>query len=166
MDGLEATRRIRALPGRKQPTIIAMTANAMKGDRETCLQAGMDEYISKPIRVSDLKGALDQWAASHPDPSAFDPEPAPPVVDEKESEMLTELRTLGGDELVQELLGEFYSQVDIDLRALDRAARIPDFAELGRLAHRLKGGAVTVGQSAVARICGRLELAAKSREPG
>ena len=64
MDGLEATRHIRDLPGNpvgfKQPRIIAMTANAMQGDREMCLEAGMDDYISKPIRVEELVGALDQ----------------------------------------------------------------------------------------------------------
>jgi len=59
LDGLEATRRIRAqwTPPRG-PRIIAMTANAMQGDREECLAAGMDDYISKPIRVHDLLSAL------------------------------------------------------------------------------------------------------------
>ncbi len=76
MDGLEATRRIRDLPGFRpsttfrgasqdlagfqQPRIIAMTANAMQGDREMCLTAGMDDYISKPIRIEELVGALSQ----------------------------------------------------------------------------------------------------------
>ncbi|MBI3243064.1 MAG: GAF domain-containing protein [Chloroflexi bacterium] len=66
MDGLEATRRIRNLSGLgdpagfKQPRIIAMTANAMQGDREMCLAAGMDDYISKPIRIEELVGALSQ----------------------------------------------------------------------------------------------------------
>jgi CheY-like chemotaxis protein len=65
MDGLEATRRIRDLTGfgnlsglRKQPRIIAMTANAMQGDREMCIAAGMDDYISKPIRVNELVETL------------------------------------------------------------------------------------------------------------
>jgi signal transduction histidine kinase/DNA-binding response OmpR family regulator len=66
MDGLEATRSIRNLTGSlrenlsgfNQPRIIAMTANAMQGDREMCLEAGMDDYISKPIRVEELVGAL------------------------------------------------------------------------------------------------------------
>jgi CheY-like chemotaxis protein len=61
MDGLEATRRLCAeLPNEKRPRIIAMTANAMQGDREMCLQAGMDDYISKPIRVEELAQALNQ----------------------------------------------------------------------------------------------------------
>jgi CheY-like chemotaxis protein len=59
MDGLEATRRLCAeLPAEKRPRIIAMTANAMQGDREMCLEAGMDDYLSKPIRVDELVNAL------------------------------------------------------------------------------------------------------------
>ncbi len=63
MDGLEATRRIRAeLPAAKQPQIVAMTANAMEGDREICLNAGMDDYLSKPIKPAALAQALKEAA--------------------------------------------------------------------------------------------------------
>ena len=59
MDGLEASRRITAaLPDGRRPRIVAMTANAMQGDREMCLAAGMDDYIAKPIRVDELVEAL------------------------------------------------------------------------------------------------------------
>ena len=59
LDGLAATRRIRVeLPAERQPRIVAVTANAMKGDRERCLEAGMDDYISKPLRKEDLEAAL------------------------------------------------------------------------------------------------------------
>jgi len=59
LDGLAATRRIRAeLPAERQPRIVAVTANAMKGDRERCLEAGMDDYVSKPLRKEDLEAAL------------------------------------------------------------------------------------------------------------
>ena len=63
MDGLEATRRIaRAGPRGQRPRIMAMTANAMQGDREECLAAGMDDYVTKPIRVDALVQALMQVA--------------------------------------------------------------------------------------------------------
>jgi len=59
MDGLEASRRIHAQwPGHARPRIVAMTANAMQGDREMCLEAGMDDYVTKPIRVDALVDAL------------------------------------------------------------------------------------------------------------
>jgi len=64
MDGLEATRRIvQRWPGGTRPRIVAMTANAMQGDRETCLAAGMDDYLTKPIRVEALVRALQQTTA-------------------------------------------------------------------------------------------------------
>ena len=59
MDGFEASRRItRKMPAGRRPRIIAMTANAMQGDREMCIAAGMDDYIAKPIRVNQLVEAL------------------------------------------------------------------------------------------------------------
>ena len=62
MDGFQATRAIRALEGgERRVPILAMTANAMQGDRERCLEAGMDDYIPKPITIVDLKGALSRW---------------------------------------------------------------------------------------------------------
>jgi CheY-like chemotaxis protein len=66
MDGLEASRRITAkwTPG-ERPRIVAMTANAMQGDREMCLAAGMDDYVTKPIRVDALVEALNNVAARH-----------------------------------------------------------------------------------------------------
>ena len=62
MDGLEAARQIcQRWPAEKRPRIIAMTGNALMGDREKCLQAGMDDYISKPVRVGELQAALERW---------------------------------------------------------------------------------------------------------
>ncbi|WP_295436790.1 response regulator [uncultured Thiodictyon sp.] len=61
LDGFAATRRIRALDGAHRPTIVALTANAMESDRESCLAAGMDDYISKPFRLTDLSAAFERW---------------------------------------------------------------------------------------------------------
>jgi signal transduction histidine kinase/CheY-like chemotaxis protein len=67
IDGIEATAAIRKLPGAASRTpIIAMTANAMKGDRDRCLAAGMDDYISKPIRVAQLSATLERWLSPAP----------------------------------------------------------------------------------------------------
>lgn len=69
LDGLEATRRFRAQEKCGEHTyVIAMTANAMEGDREACLAAGMDDYISKPIRPAALKARLAAFAADHARP--------------------------------------------------------------------------------------------------
>ena len=62
MDGYEAARQLRRRwTGADRPRIIAMTGNAMQGDRESRLQAGMDDYIAKPVRVEDLRAALEHW---------------------------------------------------------------------------------------------------------
>jgi CheY-like chemotaxis protein len=61
MDGYEATRRIRALPGLESLPIIALTANARLGDRELCLQTGMNDYLAKPFKRTDLQQVLQRW---------------------------------------------------------------------------------------------------------
>jgi CheY-like chemotaxis protein len=65
MDGLEATREIRTRHGADGPRIVAMTANAMAEDRDECLAAGMDDYVSKPIRIEELVSALERAAGAH-----------------------------------------------------------------------------------------------------
>ena len=72
-DGLEATRLIRQRSG-KQPVIIALTANAMQGDKEECLKAGMDDYLSKPVKQEELMAVLEKWASGL---SAVNPETTP-----------------------------------------------------------------------------------------
>jgi len=64
MDGLEATRLIRKTYSAQQPVIIAMTANAMQEDQEECLQAGMNDYLSKPVNPDDLVLVLKKWATT------------------------------------------------------------------------------------------------------
>ena len=73
MDGYEATRRIRRNPRHQKIHIIAMTAHAMDGDREKCLEAGMNQYLSKPVRHSDLRSVLNAAAAEFSEQSEGNP---------------------------------------------------------------------------------------------
>ncbi|HEY8377293.1 MAG TPA: response regulator, partial [Nannocystis sp.] len=145
MDGLEATRRIRQLGG-PQPRIIAMTANAMESDRQACLAAGMDDYISKPIQVRALRAALER--------ARRQPEPPPPVpaVDPalvaadadlaREAEAgLAQLRAMLGASTAAEIADLFLSEADSLLDRLRAAAAAGNPDGVREAAHSLKGSA-------------------------
>ena len=86
MDGLDATRRIRQLAGRESLPIIAMTANAMAGDRDRCLAAGMNDYIPKPITPDDLWAALRRWISPTGEPPAESADTVPPSAEAPETD--------------------------------------------------------------------------------
>ncbi|MCM2303403.1 MAG: PAS domain S-box protein, partial [Elusimicrobia bacterium] len=146
MDGFEATAAIRARPAAAgRPVIIAMTANALDGDRERCLAAGMDDYVSKPVRVEDLAAAIGRWFGSV-DPSA-----------------LKGLRELGDDDSVREIIEGFAKDAEARLAGLRAAAAAGDAAALESLAHALKGSSGTLGAKGVERTAARLEAMGREK---
>jgi two-component system sensor histidine kinase/response regulator len=148
MSGLEATAAIRAREAIDggHVHIIAMTANAMQGDREACLAGGMDDYVSKPIQIENLIAALNR-IAGQPQPQALQipnrtqaaPEPASCVFSRDAA-----LLKMGGDEeLLREVVAAFLEACDTTVGAVEVAVQAGDPKALRRAAHTLKGSVAT-----------------------
>jgi PAS domain S-box-containing protein len=146
LDGLEATRRIHERWASERPHIIAVTAGAMSEERDRCLAAGMDDYLSKPIRIEELSAAL---GALHP--SA--PLPTSPL----EPPALTGLRSTLGDAATADIIETFLTEGPKLVSALREALARGDSAELRRAAHTLKSNAATFGASTLTELCRELE---------
>jgi PAS domain S-box-containing protein len=142
VDGFEATARLRRLEGGRHTPVIAMTANAMGGDRELCLQAGMDDYIAKPVRIEELEAAILRWDRDF-DPAA-----------------LATLQQLAGDEgeaEIQDLMNEFVHSTSQGVDALSAAVTAGNAEAVHERAHAIKGAAGTLGALAIQRVAARLE---------
>jgi len=187
MDGLEATRCITQqwLP-ESRPWIIAMTAHAMQGDREECLSAGMNDYISKPIRSEAIVQALNNYRQvrgtrgqggqraksspplspspqpqrgplAPPPPLSPSPAPPPPPID---PQVLQDLRDMAGEaaaSVLAEVIESYLEDARPRLSAIAQAVALSDAAALRTSAHAFRSLSVTVGAIPVAQLCEALE---------
>ena len=146
MDGMEATRAIRARPG-PQPFIVAMTANASQADREKCIAAGMDEFLSKPIRSADLRNLLEGLAQHMHATPHFVPE----VI------LSLQEQCCGDMDSLKELFQLYFEEAHKSLAELRRAVENGDLSELKRVAHHLKGASRMVGAHQIGDQCEEIE---------
>jgi CheY-like chemotaxis protein/HPt (histidine-containing phosphotransfer) domain-containing protein len=154
MDGLEATRLIRQrLPAGRQPYIIALTANAMQGDREKCLEAGMDAYLAKPIRLEDLAQVLQRV------PTRVE-EPVRPAINRAALQHFHKMMGEDSDAL-GDLIDSFLTEAPKLLRQIREALAAGETSMLQRAAHTLKSNAALFGAEALALLCKELELMAR-----
>ncbi len=191
LDGYAATRRWRAEEtetGRSRLPIIAMTANAMAGDRERCLQAGMDDYLSKPIARATLHALLKRWGggrAASPARPSVEPSHARltanssrapsaehgPALQETKSQAVTqpvldrdvldELQAVIGDTALQ-IVSVFLEDAPAMVQQLQQAAQSSDEPRLQAIAHSLKSSSANVGALSLSAIAQRIEHEARS----
>ena len=161
LDGLQAARSIIAQRGPSGlPRIIAMTANAMPGDRESYIAAGMDGYLPKPIELADLQAVLEQAAKLVRDRSST-PAVAEGVIDLARLEHLRTLQDDSQPSLVRELVDLFLSDSANQLQRLDEAHATGDPESLRALAHRLLSATQNIGALRLSNLCVTLERLAK-----
>ncbi|MBI3466222.1 MAG: response regulator [Planctomycetes bacterium] len=186
MDGYEATQAIRqaekdgTLPGGTGPIpIIALTANATSGDRERCLQAGMTDYLSKPLnrdhllqtieayvliagmaREAERADAPSKGARSTEGPCCTEPEPTAPPFD---LDTLVE-RCMGDHEFVERILAKFQQRAAADLQEIERSIARGDAKRTARLAHGIKGTAANLSAEPLRTLAAQLETLAEDSD--
>ncbi|MCD8487278.1 MAG: response regulator [Desertifilum sp.] len=173
MDGIATTEKIRANEAREAVAwenpqrlwIIASTANAMQGDREICLAAGMDDYISKPIQIEDLMQAFSRYPGASVGLESVDPPVAiarEPMTGEPtlDPQILYTLSRVVGDnaqEVMLEVIDSYLEETPRLLASLKTAVKQQDLSTVLRVSHTLKSSSATIGAITLARLCKEIE---------
>jgi signal transduction histidine kinase/DNA-binding response OmpR family regulator len=167
MGGFEAVsllRRRERAEGRRRMPVLALTAHAMKGDRERCLEAGMDGYVSKPVRAADLFAAIDAVLGCNGSAEACE-EAAEPVREAPVLDTAELLQSVEGDvELMREIVGVFLEESPRMLSRIRKALEDGDPEALTAGAHALKGAVGNLGASAAMNAAARLEELGRRRD--
>jgi PAS domain S-box-containing protein len=169
MNGLEATAAIRRREnGNDRVPIIAMTAHAMRGDRDQCLAAGMDGYLSKPVNAQEMIGLVESLArgvapptqrvAATPRPAETSPQATAVVFNTDEALA----HCFNSTDMLREMIQCFFDEVDNSFPKMRRALEQGDLVEVGRLGHRMKGTVVYLGAESAKRAALRVERFCKS----
>ena len=149
LDGYETTRRMReGDDGDRRIPIIAMTAGALESDREAALEAGMDDYLAKPLRPDQLDAVLERWLGAPAEPT-----PAEPMFDDSRIRNFRE----NYPDIVERLVALFADSTPPLLDQLGEAARERDDDQVRKLAHKLKSSCDNVGATRMAALCRTLE---------
>jgi len=174
IDGFELTRNIRALESdNRHIPIIALTANALKGEKERCLDAGMDDYLSKPVQLEDLNATLEKHLPADQrllaDESPEETESASVTEPDNMASVPVEIQALealiGDDEqMIREFLQDFRDNATQTADQLRTAYRDKQSASVGSIAHKLKSSSRSVGAMKLGEVCEALEHAGKNND--
>ncbi len=179
MDGFDATAEIRArglLRPRQPPAaaaavrlpVVGLTASAIKGERENFLNAGMDDYLTKPFRRDALRQMLERWVLDRDEARPGDAAPAAAAItlDRGTLEQLRRNQRPGAPSIVGGLIDSYIADSTQLLEVLGRAVEEPDVVALARAANSLGSGSAFLGARRLAQLCGELERAARAGEAG
>lgn len=179
IDGYEATRRIRAWEVRhgevgrqRHVPVIALTANAMHANREACLSAGMDDFISKPFNRSTLLQTVERWTNARPSPIAMTADAVPAQQGKQDAattfdaSMLEDLRAIGDDTFVANMVRAFAKSAAADVAAMRQALAADDGTALAAHAHSLKSASAQLGLVAVSARARSLEALGRAGNVG
>jgi CheY-like chemotaxis protein/HPt (histidine-containing phosphotransfer) domain-containing protein len=165
MDGFQATSRIRRLHSADALPVIALTASITEADKERCLEAGMNDAIAKPVRVSTLAKALERWVpvAGRPSMRPVSTLPPPAALD---LEMVRRLVSLDGedDEFIRDVMGSYAQQLRESASKLGDSLRKDDMESLRLTAHSIKGASKQIGAMRMGDLLGAIERAADAEE--
>ncbi len=162
IDGLETTRRLRLEEqdrGREPVPVVALTASALPGDRERCLDAGMDDVVTKPVNLATLGRVLDRWTAAVPAPTRYESTGPRSPVDARVLEALVE--ELEDRELVATVVRTYLRELPARIDSVEAAVRADDRGALAAVAHTLVSTSATIGAQRLAELASLLEVAAR-----
>lgn len=173
MDGFSATREIRAACAgqREKVPIIAMTANAMQGDRDTCVAAGMDDYISKPVNLESLKKTLNLWVGrmskmpdNKPDTDLQRDIENTMLVDDEMLGAIKELQIEGEADFLSEIIHIFLHDSQTTMDVVSESITTQDFSTLKKSVHSLKGSSGNLGANRLSGLCSKIEEMAANQD--
>ncbi len=178
LDGLEATRKLRAFPERRNVPILAMTANAFDEDKRACLEAGMNDHVPKPVDPDHLFRTLLQWMPAQAQPAALHESPTDLQDNGDDEQLRQQLARIDGLDLgiglhamrgklpvYLRLLGMFADNHDGEAEVIQAALARGQLDEVQRYAHSLKGSAGSLGLQNIQRIAAAIELPLKQNAP-
>ncbi len=164
MDGFKATEIIlKKFDNKIRPKIIAMTANAMQGDKEKCIEAGMDDYISKPVRVEELQDSLQKWGEIIYEEKNADlalkenQQSSPKFIDESKIDLINDIQSPDDIIFFVELLDIYIRDFPTGVTNIRNCVDQKNYDQLRFHAHKLKGSSLTLGIDVISELCNKIE---------